>query len=169
MKNKLLNRILLIVVPLIWGKYVYDMVVNQQLEEELEQLQTQNDMAYSPVRFNKDSFDLALPDRDPFLNANFKRNQKKVPKTGNGKTSPQRNEAPKEIVPEAFKWPEIQYLGFVKNWNNQEKKPLCMMKVDGRLLKLGVGEVYKEILIESAYRDSLVLRHEKNRLRVKKG
>mgnify|MGYP007044700400 FL=1 len=51
----------------------------------------------------------------------------------------------------------------------EQEKPLCMLKVDGRMVKLGVGEEYKEVVIEAAYRDSVMVRHQGNIKSVSKG
>ena len=157
-------------VPLIWGKYIYDMVINKQLEDELEQLQSQPEMVYSPIHFNKDTFELELPDRDPFMNGRFKPDRRKNPKTEQGNKPPKQKEIKKvDEVKAPPKWPAIQYFGFVKNWDREQEKPLCMLKVDGRMVKLGVGEEYKEVVIEAAYRDSVMVRHQGNIKSVSKG
>ncbi|MCG8577746.1 MAG: hypothetical protein MI810_22890 [Flavobacteriales bacterium] len=167
MKNKVLNRILLIVVPLIWGKYIYDLYQNHQLEEELDGLQADNQFNYAPQTFNKDTFELQLPNWDPFLNE-----QKKTPseKKSNSQNQNASVQVKKKVVKEAPKnkvWPIVEYYGFVRN--RDQDRSLCMLKINGQNKKLGVGQSYQELKVLNVYHDSVLLMFQGERRTIRKG
>ena len=68
MSKKLKTRLILVLVLAIWGYNGYRVYMNQQVEQQLEeQEQVHSSFNPMPVAFNKDSFELVLPETDPFL------------------------------------------------------------------------------------------------------
>ena len=152
MKSKFIKRILLVAVPLIWGKYFWDLFANKQLSEELEQLNTSTELNFSPLLFNKDTFQLQLPGWDPFMNEEGK----EIGAFGSAQTPVVSvDKKPEKVKPEPVvtKWPEIQYFGFVKN--RDKDKTLCLLRIDGRNHKVSKGDTFNKLVIVGVYHDSV--------------
>ncbi|MBD3639223.1 MAG: hypothetical protein HUJ25_17840 [Crocinitomicaceae bacterium] len=159
MSKKLKTRLILLLVAGIWGYNLFRIYSNYQTEKDLEENnQVYSDLSYSPVMFNKDSFELVLPDVDPFLKkgskysgthntSNNKSNNLKVKKI-------QRKESKKE-VPQTVSWPSIKYLGFVKNHSNEDA--LCLIRINENMFKVSEGDEQAGVFISGVYRDSIHL------------
>ena len=57
-------------------------------------------------------------------------------------------------------WPEIQYFGYIKSGNSNE---LAVIKIDGKLQRLRKGEIKQGILVNSVFRDSVIVHFNKEK------
>ena len=155
MDKKLRNKILYITVGILWLVIFYRTYQNYQIESDNELVQDKSYTSSIPITFNKDTFDLILPNDDPFLRnlSSFRREHVNESSNSNNSTQ-QTTIVVKEEVPEPNKpWPTIEYFGFVKN--RDQDKTLCMLKVNGRNLQLAKGEFKNDVYISSVFRDSV--------------
>lgn len=159
MSKKLKTRLILALVAVIWGYNLFKIYANYQTEKELDKNeQVYSDLSYSPVMFNKDSFELELPDVDPFLKKPT-RTSLTHHTTGNQSANTQvktnRHKESKKEVPKTVQWPQIKYLGFVKNHNNEDA--LCLIQINGNMLKVSEGDEETGVYVSGVYRDSIHL------------
>jgi len=153
MDKKIRNRILYIAVACLWGIAIYRTWKNYEVNEELATEKVISTPSISPMQFRKDTFDLVLPDNDPFLQKGW------TPLVQND--MPQREDdghdrIKKEIVaPVEKKWPQVEYFGYVKNRN--QNSTLCLLKIDGRQIQLSKGEKYNGLVVQNTFKDSVQL------------
>lgn len=155
MNRKSWTRVLIVVVAGLWGYNIYRTVQNYQVKtEHLEERQNMP-LAFAPILFNKDTFELHLPKQDPFL-----KNQPTSQVTGSQNSN--QNQAPivqhKPVIQPTLtnpKWPEITYFGFLRN--HQAEHKLCMIKIDGKNYRLSVGDEKQNLKIIEAYPDSVII------------
>ena len=154
MDKKLKNRIVYVVVAGLWSMALYRTWQNHQIDQEIDASKEYVSDEYIPLSFNKDTFELILPDRDPFLNEfvalkpakeDYKKPSTSDHKKNQSKTNP--------LPVKQLNWPRIEYLGFVRN--RSEKDPLCLVKINGQNRHLSKGEEYNGLYITSIYRDSI--------------
>jgi hypothetical protein len=172
MDKKLRTRILIAIVAVVWIYNIYRTYENYQVKEEM----ASSDPGYqapsfSPLMFNKDSFDLELPEIDPFLKRPTKKTSSYSVSTGvaQNSVSPSKNKKkpPKVEVTESVQWPSIKYFGFVKNRNKENE--LCLVQINGRNHKLSKGDRFAEVLISSVYRDSILVVYGGEKKTIRKG
>lgn len=157
MNKKGWTRILIVVVAGLWGYNIYRTVENYQLKTESEEERERIPMSFAPVMFNKDTFELSLPNQDPFLKDQS--GWRSTLTVNRGNTNP----APTQVKPVEQKsiqavsepWPKIKYYGFLKNHEQEHK--LCMLNVDGRNYRLATGAEKDNIKVLQAYPDSVVI------------
>jgi hypothetical protein len=154
MDKKIRNRILYVTVAILWSVAIYRTWKNHQIKEENETVEIVSVPPISPMQFQKDSFELILPERDPFLNTTWKPVSENI--------QPEKQEIKKQnpVVKEIEKpfttvWPKIEYFGFVKN--REKNSTLCLLKIDGKQVRIGNGDVYEKIRIVNAFRDSVIV------------
>jgi hypothetical protein len=153
MDKKIRNRILYVVVAILWGVAIYRTWKNYEVKEELQAENVINTPAISPMQFRKDTFELVLPDTDPFLQkAWIPQVQQDVSREQ--PTAP-RIEKKEPVIPVQKKWPQVEYFGFVKNRN--QNSTLCLLKIDGRQIQLSKGERHDGVLVQNAFKDSVQL------------
>lgn len=161
MNKKGRTRILIVIVAGLWAYNIYRTVENYQVKNESEQVQENLPPTFVPVMFNKDTFDLILPNQDPFLrdqkswNRNLALTQSDHPKQNNSTSNPVQNQRNNPQANEVAKWPEISYHGFLRNTSEEQK--LCLLKIDGRTYKMPVGNTEKEVQIITAFPDSVLI------------
>jgi len=166
MDKKIRNRILYIAVACLWGIAIYRTYNNYQTKQENEELAIVNTPSISPIQFNKDTFELELPDKDPFLESGWTPTIKIENSSSNNSTN-NLNIVKKEIVKPTEKvWPKIEYFGFVKNRN--KNSTLCLLKIDGQLMQLSKGQNEKGILVNNVYKDSVLVVFDGERKTVRK-
>lgn len=153
MDKKIRNRILYITVAILWLVAIYRTYKNYQVKAENESSETLSVPSISPIQFGKDSFELELPDHDPFLHNAW------TPVAQN--ESSNQNDPKKEVIqkviekPIPIQWPQIEYFGFVKNRN--KNSTLCLMKVNGRQVQLSKGDQHEGIHVGQTYKDSVLV------------
>jgi hypothetical protein len=172
MDKKLRTRILIAIVAIVWVYNIYRTYENYQVKEEMASSDTGYQLpSFSPLMFNKDSFDLELPGIDPFLKKPSKKLSSNSVSTGiaQNSISPSKNKKkpPKVVVNESVQWPSIKYFGFVKNRNKENE--LCLVQINGRNHKLSKGDRFAEVLISSVYRDSIQVVFAGEEKTIKKG
>lgn len=159
MDKKLRNKILYIIVGVLWSVAIYRTYNNYQVKSENEEIQSQSISSFSPIAFNKDTFDLILPNQDPFLRSgyHFIRDNGNNDGSQNGNNNTSHVVKVKEpVVPVApKKWPSIEYFGFILN--RDQDKTLCMLKIDGKSIKLPEGDSEYGIYFTSVFRDSVYI------------
>lgn len=130
---------------------IYRTYKNYQVKQENQELQVKRQPNISPIQFNKDTFDLELPSKDPFLGNNW---TAEVKQENNVSQQKQKIEIKKEeIKPVAKKWPQIEYFGFVKN--REKSNPLCLLKIDGHQIHISKGQSHNGVVVVSAFKDSV--------------
>jgi len=162
MNKKLKTRLLIGIGSILWGIVIYRFVQNHKAKDALEETEmVYNNTNFSPIMFNKDSFELILPAVDPFLKkqASYKSNNNyNGQSTSNQSTSNQRK-IKKKVVPKEVKkelpWPTIKYMGFVKN--RDQDKTLCLLQINGRTTQISKGEEMASVHVSNVYRDSVHL------------
>lgn len=151
MDKKIRNRILYITVASLWAIAIYRTYRNYQVKEENASTEIVSAPSISPIQFGKDTFDLELPDHDPFLKNSW------TPIAQN--EAPVQNDKPKNNIqkvvekPAPKNWPQIEYFGFVKNRN--QNSTLCLLKIDGRQVQLSKGEKYNSLIVQNVFKDSI--------------
>lgn len=159
MSKKLKTRLVLVLVLLIWGVNIYRTIQNRAAEEMIAETEASFSIpSFSPMMFNKDTFELELADVDPFLKKQSKSAKPSYESTQNSSHS-QANKTHKEnklVQPVVNKsWPQIKYLGFVKN--RDQDKTLCLLQINNRTSKVGKGEQKSGVYVSDVYRDSVHL------------
>lgn len=159
MSKKLKTRLVLVLVLIIWGFNIYRTYQNHVSEELIAEAESgYTNLSFSPMMFNKDSFELELPDIDPFL----KKQSKSVNHTSSSSQNVTSNQyanktkVNKVVQPVVQKtWPQIKYMGFVKN--RDQDKTLCLIQINNRMSKVGKGEEKSGVYVSNVYRDSVHL------------
>lgn len=164
MEKRIRNRILYVTVAGLWSVAIYRTWKNYEVKTESETNTVVNMPPVSPLQFQKDSFELILPESDPFL----KEGWTPVVAVNVVKTEkPERSEEPTVVVaPQPKIWPRVEYYGFVKNRN--QNSTLCLLKIDGRQLQLSQGEKHDGLLVLKTFRDSVQLLFEGEQKTVRK-
>lgn len=156
MTKKGWTRILIVIVAGLWSYNIYRTIQNYQLKTETQELVSTTRMNFSPIVFNKDSFELVLATTDPFLksNATWKRNNRPTANTPQQLTAQKKTPVP-QAEKKPLKWPQITYLGFVKN--KDQGRTLCMLNINNKVTRLSEGETAEGIKLIETFRDSVVL------------
>lgn len=158
MTKKGWTRVLMVVVAGLWAYNIYRTVENYQIKVENQDLQVSNNFSFSPIVFNKDSFDLVLADVDPFLkgSSRWKRENTYGSSDNNNQSqSSQRTVVKSDPKPTSQKWPDISYFGYVKN--RDQEKTSCLLSLNNKMLRLSSGDEYDGITVMATYRDSVIL------------
>jgi hypothetical protein len=154
MDKKIRNRILYVVVAGLWGIAIYRTFGTYLSGEQQKEMPEVFSLPpVSPALFNKDTFELLLPERDPFLGNSWTAVTKNEILSSSEKP---KNEIKKEVPVRVEKnWPAVEYFGFVKNRN--KNSTLSLVKIDGRLVQLSKGEEHDGIVVSNVYPDSILL------------
>ena len=159
MSKKLKTRLVLVLALIIWGFNIYRTYQSHATEELIAEAESgYSNLNFSPMMFNKDSFELELPDVDPFL----KKQSKSSNHTGSSSQNVSNNynsnktKVNKIVQPIVNKsWPQIKYMGFVKN--RDQDKTLCLLQINNKMSKVGKGEQKSGVYVSNVYRDSVHL------------
>ena len=112
-------------------------------------------------QFIKDTFELSLIDRDPFLNTS-----QTIKKKGNNSNSININKkTPNQIIKQNITetkiiWPKVEYYGYVKN--KTKNKQACLVKIESNLYQMHLGQTYNKIKLIKTFKDSIVISYNKN-------
>ncbi|UZO80680.1 hypothetical protein NBT05_17275 [Aquimarina sp. ERC-38] len=139
MQKKQINTILLITVAIIWLVVIYKFVA-PFFTTTTGIITAETLVTPSQIKIKKkDSFQLIIPDRDPFLDKTYQPIVKV--KTGS-KKSVKKN----KIKTKSLKtWPKIQYVGFIKAAKNSNK--LALVRFDGKLKRVRINQTYDNIKV----------------------
>lgn len=158
MSKKLKTRLILLAVLVIWGNIGYRIFKNYQVEQELEEnTSSYQSSSVNIVNFRKDSFDLVLPDVDPFLKTRIKPNKVVADNTDKQSNNHHKKKVKKEKIVQETTWPQIKYLGFIRNHNNEDA--LCLLQINGNFLKVSEGDNELGVYVTSVFRDSIKLKY----------
>jgi len=151
MTKKNINIILIVGVALIWGLLIYKFFGGSFVNQEDRQNYAATINEELPTSIQKDTFDLKEYTRDPFLG----RTRKVV--GGNLVRSNSSVKVKKSKKTATVQWPQLQYLGFVKE--EEAKEPLLLLKVNGKLIrKKSSFEFFEGFKVLKFYKDSLLMR-----------
>lgn len=156
MNKKAGTRILIVVVAALWAYNIYRTIQNVQVKNEVQENTINAPLTFAPVVFDKDTFELDLPNKDPFLKNGSFAVQPIQQIAENPSPKPVKKEnAPAVTVNPQKKWPEITYFGYLKN--HQSNHQLCLINVAGKNYRLAVGATKDAVTILQAYPDSIVV------------
>jgi len=159
MTKKTKITLAVIAVCLVWGNVLRKWYVNYQAEQELEvSEQNYSKLDFSPLLLKKDSFDLILPDVDPFLKKSKYQNntqisQAVIPSDKKKIVNPRKTQKETSTIKQT--WPQIKYLGFVKN--RDQNTTLCLLQINNRSYHVQKGGAESGVLVSQVYRDSVHL------------
>jgi len=155
MDKKIRNRIIYVTTACLWGIAMYRTWQNYQVEEQTASTEIVSMPSISPMKFGKDTFQLELPDQDPFLQSSWT----PVVQNNVSKNEPPKTDVKKEVEKPVVKaWPRIEYFGFVKNRN--QNSTLCLLKIDGKQIQLNKGQQYNGLIVQNAFKDSVCVMFE---------
>ncbi len=124
---------------------------------------------FTAKNYSKDTFELKLSLRDPFLNGKtsfFNPNTVTQNQT-NHTDKPKQNPQPLPFVkPLPVSWPNISYFGYVKN--KVKGKQACLVKINQQNHKMFVGDKISEVFLVNAFKDSIIVKYNENFKTVKK-
>ena len=161
MEKKIKHRILYITVACLWGVAIYRTYMNYSVDEE-QLISESNSFKITPVNaYIKDSFELELPVRDPFLKSEWK--SVVEIQINNTNSNQKKSEEKIKPVPQEIKWPEIKYFGFVKN--RQTNSTRCLVQIDNSTTQINKGEIFNEVKIIEPWHDSVLVQF-KNEKRI---
>ena len=157
MNKKAGTRILIFIVAALWTYNIYRTIQNVQVKNQVQENKVNAPLTFAPVLFNKDTFELFLPDKDPFLkNGSFTaqpiQNLNENPLT---KSPIKRENTPAAPVNLPKKWPDIAYFGYLKN--HQSNHQLCLINLAGKNYRLAVGATKEAVTVLQAYPDSIIV------------
>jgi len=162
MSKKRLNSILLIGVAFIWGLLIYKFFGNSFSANDNQQNFAIVSNEEKPITVQKDTFDLKTYTRDPFL-GNIVKTRRAVSGIKNRTISSKKT---KPLV--TVQWPQLHYLGFVKE--TKAKEPLLLLKVNGKLMrKKSSFEFAEGFKVLNFYKDSIVVQFNAGQKTIKKG
>ena len=158
MKKKI-NIILIIAVLGLWGAVAYRFINNYFADEHANSSQ-RSITASNTLMVRRDTFEMHALERDPFLNTYRTsapvRSQRRYTAQS---TKAKPNNSSMRAMTEA-PWPEIQYFGYIKSGNSNE---VAVIKIDGKLQRLRKGEIKQGILVNSVFRDSVIVHFNKEK------
>lgn len=164
MKNKKINKYLLFVVAIIWVMVIYKYFFKNSTTSEninSEVIEYQN--TYVLPHKKNEQIEMLL--QDPFLkNNSFDVVKEEVIDRRITNTLWTNSETSRPIPPVAyydnFLWPEMVYLGYVKNFKTEKES--IVLKVDQKIKKYSYTDLINdEIKIVKIAQDSIVLKAKK--------
>ncbi|WP_378175211.1 hypothetical protein [Aquimarina sp. SS2-1] len=149
MQKKKINTILIIAVALIWAVVLYKFAAPYFLTNEVV---VTADALVSPPKVllrKKDTFDLDIPNRDPFLGKIITK-RKSLPPVS---STPKKSTRAKTLMTQ--NWPRIEYLGFIKSKESTSK--LGLLRVNGVLKRVRKGASIQDVVIKNIAEDKIVI------------
>lgn len=160
MKKKVVNGLLILGVSIIWV-FVLKRALNMLGDKDMEYVAVPSVITTNDIpEFDKDTFNLAVFKRDPFLDK-LKFEKKIINRKENSK--PQKTSKKtfaKKKVESRITWPKLKYFGYMKGSDN--KGELALIKINNKLQRVRAKESVNEIYVQSVFADSVVIRIGKN-------
>ncbi|QXP58407.1 hypothetical protein [Olleya sp. HaHaR_3_96] len=103
---------------------------------------------YENFSVSKDTFKLELLNRNPFKTGRSYITPVKIVKKSN-------SSAFNSVAVKKFKWPIIEYYGFVKGNNSKDR--LALIKINNRLYRKRENQTLGDLKIKKAYSDSIIV------------
>lgn len=156
MKNKKLIYVLLPLVLVIWGVILFRVLSAVGGKDDFAPIQRAPNIALSETLDSVD-YQLKLDYPDPFLKRVSRSRGPVAANNPNGGSSKKRNgKVVKTVKKLPLKWPKVDYMGIIRNKN--EETPLCLIQVDGKPHFLRLNEEIEELKLLAAYQDSIKFR-----------
>lgn len=150
MSKKQINIALIIVVLLLWGAVLYKYVNRFFNNEEI--VYQQPEFSLPIAKIEKDTFELQLLVRDPFLGKiTIKKESNPIIKKIISK--PIVKNTPEPIITKPY--PIVQYFGYIKSHDKNQK--LILLKVNNRLERVRLNDNIDGLIVEQIYKDSVVV------------
>jgi hypothetical protein len=156
MKNKKLLYILLPAVILIWGMIIYRVLNGSKSEMPATGDVLKNNT--SVIGVSDDSFSLSAAYPDPFRAEPVKHS---VLAAGSSVPLKQPAKEKKTLPPVNASWPQVTYNGVIKN--QQSKKELAMVQVNGQSSFMKAGDVTNDVQLLKIFRDSIQVQYGKEK------
>ena len=150
MQKKKINKVLIIVVALIWGVVIYKFITPYFLNNDAVVITA--DALVNPSKVviqKKDTVQLMIPERDPFLGKTIRKVKTAISKPVQSKKKQQS----KTVT--ATTWPSIEYLGFIKSKNSTSK--LGLVRINGVLKRVRSGAEIRGVIIKSIAEEKIVI------------
>ncbi|WP_299242521.1 hypothetical protein [uncultured Aquimarina sp.] len=154
MQKKKINKVLIIAVALIWGVVIYKFAAPYFLTNDV--VVTADALVNPPKIFlrKKDTFNLNIPNRDPFLGKTMSKRKPKVFVS----SKPEKKSRSKTVV--SKNWPRIEYLGFIKSKESTSR--LGLLRVNGVLKRVRNGADVQGVKVKSISLDKITLQFQKD-------
>jgi len=165
MDKRLLNSILIVLMLAIWIVVLYRVFNFFKTDSAMNNVSNAiTSGGNSFHNFAKDTFDLKHVDRDPFLDKFNKVKEKRIRKViskPNEKSSVTKKNKipPKKRIADNSKWPKLSYYGYIRGMNSSSE--LVLIKVNNKLHKIREGDDIEGVYIKRVYRDSIIVKMEK--------
>ncbi len=151
-KKKNINLILIFLVLVLWGTVAYKSVHRYFFSDTNGKIEFANANKINFYHINKDTFNLKIINRDPFLNKESEV-VKVIPPSSNIRKSIIISK-PKIIkITEVVKWPTLSYYGYLKSKEKTEE--LILVKINNQLYKLRRNTTINGLVINKVYNDSI--------------
>lgn len=151
MKKKQINIALIIIVLALWGTVLYK-YVNRFFSNDNEIVYNQPEFSIPIAKIDKDTFELKLLERDPFLaKTTLKKESNSIVKKALSK--PVFKKTPAPIINKPF--PIVQYFGYIKSQDKSQK--LILLKVNNRLERVRLSDNVDGLIIKEIYKDSVIV------------
>ena len=156
MNKQKLNKILIPALILIWAFVGYRFISNKDSTPSPIDNHKNSKLATNVSTVIRDTIQINKLNRDPFLGTYLAKKSKSIKKTVKRK--------PKAI--KITSWPQVEYFGYVKNHNN--KSPLVLLKVNGRVKRIRKEDKLEVFRIKSIYKDSIIISIGREKRTIKK-
>ena len=156
-KFNIKNTFALIAVLLIWG-YVVKSKLGWFGSDSTDNALASNFMIAPIKNFTKDTFQLNLNPRDPFLGGKKFVQSTAVSGVNNNNSAALKNVYPitrQKHTQASIQWPKIAYFGYVSNRN--KKNPACLIQINGRVHNMHKGDENNSVVLKSIYKDSVIV------------
>lgn len=166
MNKKKVTWFMIIVVSALWGYNIYNTIGLYRNNSETEN-EKRNEFKAFEFNVHKDTFNLIKPIRDPFLGIAISMFKENYPENQSQKINEQfkkKNESTEKKI--EVEWPSIQYLGFVRNHNNKNRR--CLLNVNGEILHFEVGKSINELTVLDGNKDSVIVVYNRQEKTIKK-
>lgn len=161
MKEKQLKYVLMGVVALIWGFVIYKYFFWQPASELAGPVKNVDLSPLSEAEQSPDTFSLRLDYRDPFLSKVYASRSfapAAVPAPNSSAAVAARPQAPPPPVLEP-EWKSISYHGLIKESGGD--KALGLLRFKNRSYSIQAGDMVEAFEIKAMWKDSVLIRHEK--------
>jgi hypothetical protein len=153
MKNKKNIYILLPLVLFVWGAVLYQVFSFTKSDEIVNSINPEFNV--KPLKISqRESFDINVNYRDPFLGKMYAAQTVAKVKTGISKIK--KESKPKEILV----WPTILYKGMVSD--SKEKNKIFMLIIDNKNYYMKIGDTENEIFLKSGDKESVYVKYKGN-------
>ncbi len=149
MKKKL-NFLLILAVLGLWGTAGYRFIKNNL---PADRNVSEQDINAKPLSLlvKRDTFELRLPERDPFMGKLIGQRKPQVPSTPSVRRTVTTKKTPTDLPDQSIAWPEITYFGNIKAATTE----MAVVKIAGKMYRLHCGEQASGILLKNITTDKI--------------